>query len=97
MHIEVRALEEVCRFRGHICTGLMYNRCVPFSRYIIDLPKIKNVVWDSSGEQDRRVILLKVTDKGASASQHTNHCRPIPLQVSCSDVRSALVLARAMR
>jgi tRNA (guanine37-N1)-methyltransferase len=34
-------------------------------RYIIDFPKIKNVIWDPSGEQDRRVILLKVTEKAA--------------------------------
>ena len=57
-----------------ICTRLMYNRRAPLSRYIIDLPKIKNVVWDPSGEQDRRVVLLKVKEEGASASQHTNHC-----------------------
>ncbi|KAF8140523.1 Met-10+ like-protein-domain-containing protein [Boletus edulis] len=33
--------------------------------YIIDLPKIKNVVWDPSGNQNRRVILLKVTEEAA--------------------------------
>ncbi|KAF8560111.1 hypothetical protein OG21DRAFT_1492514 [Imleria badia] len=32
-------------------------------RYIIDLPKIKSVVWDPSGNQDRRIILLKVKEE----------------------------------
>lgn len=32
----------------------------------MDLPKIKTVVWDPSGDQDRRVILLKVEEEGAS-------------------------------
>ncbi|KAI9570329.1 S-adenosyl-L-methionine-dependent methyltransferase [Boletus coccyginus] len=34
-------------------------------RYIIDLPKIKSVVWDPAGKQDRRVILLKVKEEAA--------------------------------
>ncbi|KAG8219580.1 Met-10+ like-protein-domain-containing protein, partial [Butyriboletus roseoflavus] len=34
-------------------------------RYIVDLPRIKSVVWDPSGEQDRRVILLKVDEEAA--------------------------------
>lgn len=40
-----------------------------FSRYIIDLPRIKSVIWDPCGERDRRVILLKVKEEGASAGQ----------------------------
>lgn len=40
--------------------------CIPFSRFIIDLPRIKSVVGDPSGGQNRKVVLLKVGEEGAS-------------------------------
>ncbi|KIJ66208.1 hypothetical protein HYDPIDRAFT_86188 [Hydnomerulius pinastri MD-312] len=34
-------------------------------KYIIDLPKIRSVVYDPSGARDRRIVLLKVTEEAA--------------------------------
>ncbi|KAL4069843.1 Met-10+ like-protein-domain-containing protein [Scleroderma yunnanense] len=33
--------------------------------YIIDIPKIRSVVWDPSAENDRRLVLLKITEQAA--------------------------------
>ncbi|KAG9314128.1 Met-10+ like-protein-domain-containing protein [Chiua virens] len=50
-------------------------------KYIIDLPKIKSVIWDPSGVQDRRVVLLKVQEEAALAPEARFF-----LQEQCADL-----------
>ncbi|KAF9225543.1 hypothetical protein BS17DRAFT_873360 [Gyrodon lividus] len=50
-------------------------------RYIIDLPKIRSVVWDPSGGKDCRLILLKVTEEAALSPEARSF-----LQEQCADL-----------
>lgn len=54
------------------------------------MPKIKSVVWDPSGEQDHRVILLKVEEEGAicnSARKSTTDPFPCKLAALTPEAR----------
>ncbi|KIK87033.1 hypothetical protein PAXRUDRAFT_831869 [Paxillus rubicundulus Ve08.2h10] len=58
----------------------------PLKRYIIDLPKIRSVIWDPSGEKDRRVVLLKVTEEAALSPEARSF-----LKEQCADLTEHMV------
>ncbi|KAN0100387.1 Met-10+ like domain containing protein [Tylopilus felleus] len=51
------------RIPANKTTGIMKSELL--KRYIIDLPRIKTVIWDPAGNQDHRVVLLKVKEEAA--------------------------------